>query len=296
MNTLEIVKLQFQARILEDIELPRYLGNTIRGALGNTLVRLYCHQSGPNCETCKNKDDCIYAQLFKATRRPEGFATVPNPFVIEVPADNKHCYQKGEELVFRILLFGRAIYRIREIIEAVDQIFMGCFANTKDCIVLEKVWDSYTDQIIYQFNHFVCNAEARIWSDEHRDKIMENQEIKLSFLSPTQILKQKKLFMTWDFSDFMDHLFSRISNMIDLYGKGEFVIPYGLSYRKPHVLTTSNLKKVRIPQGKNFFDGFIGSVTFSGKLNRYMPYIDLGTQLHIGKLTTRGFGKYEIEM
>ncbi len=42
MNRLDITKLRIRTRITEDVALPGFLGNTIRGALGRALVEIYC--------------------------------------------------------------------------------------------------------------------------------------------------------------------------------------------------------------------------------------------------------------
>jgi hypothetical protein len=45
---------------------------------------------------------------------------------------------------------------------------------------------------------------------------------------------------------------------------------------------------------KNDFSGYTGTITFRGKLGRYMGIIKSGEQLHIGKNSTFGLGKYKI--
>ncbi len=40
--------------------------------------------------------------------------------------------------------------------------------------------------------------------------------------------------------------------------------------------------------------GILGSVTFSGDLAEFMPFILLGEHLHVGKGTSFGLGKYEV--
>ncbi|GAI89505.1 unnamed protein product, partial [marine sediment metagenome] len=40
--------------------------------------------------------------------------------------------------------------------------------------------------------------------------------------------------------------------------------------------------------------GFLGHISFSGELKRFLPFIKLGEYIHIGKQTSFGLGQYEI--
>jgi len=41
--------------------------------------------------------------------------------------------------------------------------------------------------------------------------------------------------------------------------------------------------------------GFIGSITFEGDLEPFLPFLLLGEYVHVGKGTSFGLGKYEIK-
>ena len=45
-----------------------------------------------------------------------------------------------------------------------------------------------------------------------------------------------------------------------------------------------------------YLGGMAGSITYSGALGEYIPLIELCSKLHIGKQTTFGLGRFEIEM
>ncbi len=40
--------------------------------------------------------------------------------------------------------------------------------------------------------------------------------------------------------------------------------------------------------------GFLGEITFKGDLEKFLPFIMLGEYIHVGKGTSFGLGKYEI--
>ena len=92
-------------------------------------------------------------------------------------------------------------------------------------------------------------------------------------------------------------LLHRNCRLCDLYGEGEFTLPYRLLARKPRIAAQFSTQRVAIPQDHGQrVDGIVGEITYEGEITRYLPYLDLGTKLHIGKKTTRGCGQFEIEI
>lgn len=116
------------------------------------------------------------------------------------------------------------------------------------------------------------NAARKVVADEEI-------EVLVKFRSHL-IMKEPEAPKKLDFSTFMDAVMLRIASIADIYGEQAFVVPYGLLFRKPKVEA--------IPvKGRHL------SVVFRGPIQKYLPYIELGSQLHIGKKSTYGFGEYE---
>jgi CRISPR/Cas system endoribonuclease Cas6 (RAMP superfamily) len=51
----------------------------------------------------------------------------------------------------------------------------------------------------------------------------------------------------------------------------------------------SNRQETKMKMG-----GFIGSITFQGNFQTFLPFVLLGEYVHVGKGTSFGLGKYEI--
>lgn len=296
MNELKIVRLAFEAEVFKDAIFPGFLGNTIRGALGNALVKSFCKRDEPHCKDCPVNADCVYATMFKSVYADAQFATAPNPFTMNVPYDHQRAYRAGEKLAFDILLFGNAVRWHQEIIHAVNRMFEGDFAGKGRCVNLLRAVDGYSGKTLFAQGVFLDEPEVAVWSDEYAETLETITEVEIEFVTPVQILKNRRLITGLDFSAFIDHLFWRISSMIDIYGEREFIVPYSLLFRKPYIETTESVSKRIIKQEKQSIEGLVGKVRYRGNLTRYMPYIDLGSQLHIGKLTTRGCGEYRFEI
>jgi len=52
----------------------------------------------------------------------------------------------------------------------------------------------------------------------------------------------------------------------------------------------SNRQETKMKMG-----GFIGSITFEGDFEKFMPFLLLGEFIHVGKGTSFGLGKYKIK-
>ena len=131
-----------------------------------------------------------------------------------------------------------------------------------------------------------------LWSDSNLPPY-EIKHVKLRFLTPFQYTGQS--FGELSFYDLCDRLFGRIADLCDMYSDSEFVLPYNFAIHKNHIESVCDLKKKIITQKKSELKCSIGTVDYYGTLTRYMPYIALGSEIHFGKMATRGFGKYVIE-
>ena len=291
MNQLQMVRMDLEAEVLQNVQLPGFLGNVLRGCLGRALLRQNCGMGSPDCETCSRRGGCVYPNVFKVIRSTTAFPTMPAPFVIRAPEFGKRQWQAGEALKFSILLFGSAIRWSTEILQAASTIFEGRFAQTQGALRLQAVHDGFTGQSAEN------ELQIAVWSDTGAQSIPPVQGVKIRFLSPTQVFQDHFVVEKPEFSLFMDSLFARIAAMVDIYGEEEFVLPYGLVGRKPQVAARVSTQRITIPQDRGQrVDGIIGEIVYEGNVTRYLPYLDLGTQLHIGKKTTRGCGQYEIEI
>jgi CRISPR-associated endoribonuclease Cas6 len=239
-----------------ETRLPYFIGNTIRGALGQSL-----HDNFPS----------IYEAVFKV----EGGDSFPNPYVVSVPFPSNGVYHAGEMLWFSVTLFGSACEYAEDISTAARSMCSGKLENAK----------LYTVDCEY----------SRVWSDSHADTIPQCETVTLKFLTPTEFTSSKQPVFEPDFPFFVDSLFGRISTIIDHYGEKEFIIPYSLIARKPLINAEYDLKPVQINSNNHPINGFTGKIRYTGNFTRYMPYIDLGSQLHLGKKTTRSCGEYFFE-
>ena len=161
-----------------------------------------------------------------------------------------------------------------------DKIFNASFEIVKAISAMER-------RVIWEDGKVVAIPSAALWKDDIVEDIygysFEEMKIKVKFLSP--LLLKEDVTKEWKFEDFIDAVFYRIGSIIDLYEDCRFCVIYGLLCRKPYIKTEIISLKDNKPE-------FI----IEGDLKRYLSYIEMGSNLHIGKKTTYGFGQYEYEI
>ena len=271
-NRLQLTKLRITLRFQAASHLPSFVGNTLRGALGRALSQLCCEWDSPRCDTCNKTAACVYGAMFKA----QSSSSIPNPYVISAPFPSNGHYKSGDKLAFFITLFGSACIFERDVLSAAESM---CTAKLKDAELVDAVCDY-----------------SRQWSDEGAESIVPCDKLTVHFMTPTEIRIGGEAITEVDFATLTESLFGRITDIIGNYTEGEFVLPYRLSVRKPLIQSEYNLKKVHLTTSGQPIDAILGTISYFGDVTRYLPYIDLGTQLHIGKKTTRGCGEYVFEI
>lgn len=289
MNKLRILKLNFNLEATNNFTSKDLMGNKLRGALGNSFVKLFCIHDAPDCAPCALYENCIYGDLFKPVEIHKDFTSRPSPFVIGINNNNSYSIRKGEELTFSITIFGKQVRWWNHIVKAVIDIFKNNSYIFNRSFKLVNISSPFEEKIIYKNNKYLSKPKVCIWSDNkelykkqdnhYNDSNDSDISIRITFITP--LITKDKSSLDWEFPEFMDAVFYRIASIIDVYEDGLFTIPYKLLYRKPYILSENRVKKDKCL-----------SVTFRGNLKDYLTYIELGKQLHIGKKATYGFGEY----
>jgi hypothetical protein len=108
---LALARYRVTFEALEPLELPAYLGSTLRGAFGHAFRALCC--PSPPGAPCPVPATCPYHLVFE-TAPPAGAEAlrthedIPRPFVIAPSPASAPAYPAGSEVVFDLTLVGRA--------------------------------------------------------------------------------------------------------------------------------------------------------------------------------------------
>ena len=124
----------------------------------------------------------------------------------------------------------------------------------------------------------------------------------LIFLTPTRLKFDGKLSPDLEFHILFRNLLRRISLLsyfhcgkeLDLDFKGLIESSKNVKVKKENLSwfdweRYSNRQETKMKMG-----GFVGSISFEGDLEPFLPFLLLGEHIHVGKGTSFGLGKYEV--
>lgn len=305
----------FRIEALDPLFLPAYKGSTLRGGFGHAFKKVVCALKNRECRDCLLESKCVYAYVFE-TRPPPGtqimrkYVAAPHPFLIEPPDDKRRDFRAGEVLSFRFLLIGKAIDYLPYFVYAFEELGKigigkgkGRYA-VKEVLCIGKEGEAVTiyDAVTKTLSpadpmtiHIDCASTGA--------KERNIRHVTLAFLTPTRILYEGHLTLDIEFHMLIRALLRRLSLLSYFHGNGN---PSTCDFRG----FIERAKSVRVGERNlRWYDwerysgrqdtrmkmgGFVGTITFEGEIAHFLPILEAGEIVHVGKGTTFGLGKYEI--
>lgn len=304
----------------EEILLPPYKGSTFRGAFGVAFKRVVCALRKEDCTECLLGSRCIYFQVFEARAEGENplgrVKTIPKPFVIAPPDGEKTLFIQGENLEFTLTLIGRATEYIPYFIYTFQELGRMGIGRKRGRYILTEVIDLDSNTTIYNHDRKVLEAVERKTIDLSKaiedfiNPVDDYDDTELTFQAITPIRIKygrhytveldfhiltrqllRRLFLLWYFhGDYEPGYYETIKE----YHKNAIRLAEGVKTKESTLYwydweRYSNRQKSRMKLG-----GLVGSVTYSGNVAPFIPFLKAGEIFHIGKNTTFGLGKYII--
>lgn len=301
----------FEMEALDVLQFPVYKGSTLRGAFGHAFKRVVCTLRKNSCADCLLKQRCVYCYVFE-TPPPDGsemmnkYTAAPHPFVILPPTEDKCIYRPGENFNFQLTLIGKAGEYLPYFIYTFNELGKRGIGKYRGTYNLKKVTKADTGAEVYDGQGKIHQSayETTSWDEIiDDDKICQTGELTLRFHTPTRIRYSEDLVLDLEFHILMRNLLRRIS-LLSYFHCGRRL---DLKYRE----LIKGAKNIRIKkrslkwidwerysnrqQTRMKLGGFVGDITFGGQLGKFLPYIILGQHIHVGKGTSFGLGKYEIQ-
>jgi len=315
LEQLRVASYRFSLTVQEQLELPRFKGNILRGAFGATFKRLVCAQKDAQqaCSTCLLQSTCAYSYIFE-TRRPasaevlHGYTEIPHPFVLEPPLDGRTSYQPGETLPLGLILVGRAIAYLPYFIIVLSALGEQGLGRQRACYTLSTVHAiqpfSQQEMLVYgDANHSLRSHDLSVgWGDISAVDAATVPQVVIRFMTPTRLVSNDHLVDKPTFQQIIRGLLRRTSSLSYFHCESRLDVDFaGLIAGAREVgcsgldMTWVDWERYSSRQGVRMkLGGFIGEAVYTGELKPFLPLLRLGEIVHVGKASTFGNGKYRL--
>ncbi len=309
---------KFQLRLIakEQLILPVYKGSTFRGGFGNAFKRIVCTLKNKECPDCILKEKCVYSYVFETSPHSDTaimrkYEKIPHPFIIEPPDDKRQSYNSGDEIRFNLILIGRAIDYLPYFIYTFEELGKIGIGKGRGGFELqdvscdgEVIYDSKSKTLKTVKGEKLLDISVDTMEEDMASQTSPCSNLSLSFLTPARIKYNSHLILDLEFHILIRHLLRRIAILsyfhcgIDTSGwdfKGIIEMAKKAKVKESRLKWDDWERYSARQDARMKMGGFVGEITFEGNIAPFMPLIKAGEILHIGKGTSFGLGKYEIQ-
>jgi len=237
----------------------------------------------------------------------------PPPFIISIPTHINTVYKKDDPLSFELTLFGEANKFLPIFLLAVKKMAedgLGSERGNLEVIALDALYEDGSFMEIYTpERNKLTNANNKYAFDTFLSFSFPCDLVILYFLTPLRLhfADQKKETSHENRKKIVDFpppflllltrileraiLLSRYYCQAELENDPDF---FDLLKQTEAVnILKSELEPVSYH--RETLKGLAGKIIYHGELTPFLPLLKLGEQIHIGKATSFGFGKYRLE-
>ena len=297
---MHILRLEFKLTAMDDIFLPYYKGSTFRGAFGHALKKSVCVTEHKACERCPLQTTCAYTYMFE-TRNARG-EQVAHPYVLEPPLSDKRYIERGESFHLSMILIGRATEYVPHVIHAFQEMGNRGVGRENSRFKVSAAYSFRRGEKIYWHGgpdkkEDVADAVVSLSELTPRS----GTRVSLHFITVTALKRKGRIVYRPDFDTLIRAAYRRMK-ALSIYHNGEEIPAYPQGAERvraaEYALKKAWWRRYSNRQGKYIlFDGFVGSIRFEADdLSAFIPLLEMGRHVHIGRGTVYGMGKYELEI
>ncbi len=311
---LELVMLHFEAEVVEGGQLPRFIGPTLRGAIGLRLRKITCVTHLPECQGCILRFQCPYCRIFEPFL-PEGhkfarrLSSMPRPFALRVPkpSDKPIELKCGDSLNFS-MTFLRAMEPIFPYLAIALQqaLSSGIGKGVKAKLKLITAGYQSGDVVIFSPEDGILRSSLPSVSVE---EVMGQppsslRRLRVSFITPTRIDIGGKLQNPVTFSALIKAANERGRALFWAYegceppwdGKALVRSSESVKIEENSQIWHDYSRFSRRQMERLKIGGVVGSTVYEGdEMGKFLPILRLMELLNVGKLTSMGLGQIAVE-
>lgn len=294
-------KLIFTLILESDVTDP-YLFFGIRKEFAEKFRRIIgCGHAG--CERCSAASECAYRQIFSqeicsdpsAIKR---FQKPPLPFVFDLPI-LPPLPNRGSSLEIGLTLLGLAVNHVGHFLDTVGVMFSkqdSRWTGVASLIKIESVDYLGNRATISQNRSIVALDQLSVLSMEGLEKsvVLPNNTLTITIATPLRIMRDGRPLRSLTFSTLIMSILRRMSSIAFYYCYMDLDLDFKWLSRESQIVGFVD-NGYRWEEWDTNLGGIIGSVTFTGNLGEFHPFLLFGENFHAGKGAAYGLGCYRLE-
>lgn len=318
MRPLAVARYRYRFRVVEPMQLPAYAGALLRGQFGASLRRVACMTGAESCTGCPLRSTCAYTAIFESPAPDEHamqkFSHVPNPYVLEPPADGARRLNPGETLEFGLVLVGKAIEHLPLITFCLRRTLDRGFGESNGIgrgELQEVAWQSRVS------GPGVSPAEwIVLWEPSVKAMLshpaqsaaplsLASTSLRLRLLTPLRLQHNGRPLGPSELTPrkFIADLLRRVTLLGEFHGDlvpaiedPQALVQLASTLHHEAELHWFDWSRYSSRQKQEMsLGGVLGEWRWHGDLAPLLPYLWLGQWLHVGKNATMGLGHFTLE-
>ncbi len=305
---VRLTRYRVSLKAQEALDLPAYLGSTLRGAFGHVFRRVSClsPQGGP----CPAPADCPYHLLFETAPPPDAVALrnledVPRPFVIAPAPAGPSRYDTGSEVTFDLTLIGHAQDFLPHFVVTLRE--LRTLGRGRHPVALRRIETvplpgGRPTRVYSDEDNLVRSHDASISLAACESSPPPSGRFTLRFVTYTRLKHEGVWAQRPDFHIVLRRLLGRLSSLA--------VFHCGVRLDADFVGLIEKAKAIALVDDRTRWEdwtryssrqdrhmvlgGLVGEATYEGPLDGLWPFVAFGQWTHVGKNATFGLGRYEI--
>jgi CRISPR-associated endoribonuclease Cas6 len=308
---LPVAQYRVRFSVEASSQLPKYLGSAVRGAFGHALKKAVCVTRLARCESCLLYRSCPYSYIFETpppltTRKMRLYTAAPHPFVFEVPF-SRDAEPNAAYLDIGFTLFGRGNRFLPYMVYALEEAGKFGIGRKRIPFLLGMVAQRADDtgerwKVIYQPGETLEPLQPFV---PQTPPVPDN--LTLHFETPLRLRRDDHNVSpdAFRFTDLFVTLLRRISMLTYFHTDEAHETDFSKLAASAREISFagqdlawydwtrySSRQKASMQMG-----GLMGTVQLDSRgLEPFWPYIWLGQWTHVGKATSMGLGRYQLEM
>ena len=307
---LPFAKFCFHLKVTSLMILPSYKGAIFRGAFGNALKKAVCLSPGTECLQCLICDRCIYVAIFDPFPRSGHaaalkFRKAPRPYILNPPLTTRQAFHPGDPMTFELVLVGPAIDALPYflfIFKELGHRGLGPEKGKYELIQVNLLKNCKASPVYDDKDHSLTPFTPDQGPLVHPDDEQVNT-VTLRFFTPLRMKAKGRLVTGLTFPLFFEQLAHRLLLLATFYGNNDYLPDFQpwLTLSEAVIVQQHNMhwyewrRYSRRQEASMNFGGLLGSVTFTGPMGPFLPFLRLGEVVHVGQATTFGLGKFRLE-